>query len=112
MERMSMMDASFLYMENEFDLHHNAWLGLFAGPAPTGEEFRRHIASKLPRIPRYRQRVRFVPHDLAAPVWVDDRHFELHRGDSFAFSSTSAHRCANHGTTPAKVLWVITPPHY
>jgi len=77
MERMSMMDASFLYMENEFDLHHNAWLGLFAGPAPTGEEFRRHIASKLPRIPRYRQRVRFVPHDLAAPVWVDDRHFNL-----------------------------------
>lgn len=72
-----MIDASFLYMENEFDLHHNAWLGIFAGPAPTGEEFRRHIASKLPRIPRYRQRVRFVPHDLAAPVWVDDQHFNL-----------------------------------
>ena len=48
----------------------------------------------------------------ALQLWVDDRHFELHRGDSFAFSSTSAHRCANHGTTPAKVLWVITPPHY
>jgi diacylglycerol O-acyltransferase / wax synthase len=77
MERMSLMDASFLYMENEFDLHHNAWLGIFEGPAPTGEEFRRHIASKLPRIPRYRQRVRFVPHDLAAPVWVDDQHFNL-----------------------------------
>ena len=72
-----MIDASFLYMENEFDLHHNAWLGIFAGPAPTGAEFRRHIASKLPRIPRYRQRVRFVPHDLAAPVWVDDQHFNL-----------------------------------
>jgi len=71
------MDASFLYMENEFDLHHNAWLGIFEGPAPTGEEYRRHIASKLPRIPRYRQRVRFVPHDLAAPVWVDDQHFNL-----------------------------------
>lgn len=72
-----MIDASFLYMENEFDLHHNAWLGIFAGPAPSGDEFRRHIASKLPRIPRYRQRVRFVPHDLAAPVWVDDQHFNL-----------------------------------
>jgi diacylglycerol O-acyltransferase len=77
MERMSVIDASFLYMENEFDLHHNAWLGIFEGPAPTGEAFRRHIASKLPRIPRYRQRVRFVPHDLAAPVWVDDQHFNL-----------------------------------
>ncbi|MGH7154262.1 MAG: wax ester/triacylglycerol synthase domain-containing protein, partial [Acetobacteraceae bacterium] len=77
MERMSMIDASFLYMENEFDLHHNAWLGIFEGPAVTGEAFRRHIASRLPRIPRYRQRVRFVPHDLAAPVWVDDQHFLL-----------------------------------
>ena len=77
MERMSMIDASFLYMENETDLHYNAWLGIFEGPAVTGDAFRRHIASKLPRIPRYRQRVRFVPHDLAAPVWVDDPHFLL-----------------------------------
>ena len=45
-------------------------------------------------------------------LWVGDRHFELHAGDSFAFSSTEQHRCANHGTTPVKVLWVITPPHY
>jgi hypothetical protein len=36
MERMSMIDASFLYMENEFDLHHNAWLGIFAGAGAHG----------------------------------------------------------------------------
>jgi len=77
MERMSIIDASYLYMENEFDLYYNAWLGIFEGPAPSGEEFRSHIASKLPKIPRYRQRVRFVPFDLAAPVWVDDQHFQL-----------------------------------
>lgn len=77
MERMSTADAAFLHMENEFDLFHNAWLGIFEGPAPATEEFREHIASKLPRIPRYRQRVRFVPHDIAPPVWVDDRHFRL-----------------------------------
>ena len=45
-------------------------------------------------------------------LWVDDRHFELECGDSFAFLSTEAHRCANHGDQPVKVLWVITPPHY
>jgi transcriptional regulator with XRE-family HTH domain len=45
-------------------------------------------------------------------LWVGERHFQLAVGDSFAFSSTEAHRCANHGSSPVKVLWVITPPHY
>jgi transcriptional regulator with XRE-family HTH domain len=45
-------------------------------------------------------------------LWVGERHFELTTGDSFAFDSTDEHRCANRGSTPVKVLWVITPPHY
>lgn len=45
-------------------------------------------------------------------LWVDDRRFELVAGDSFAFPSTVAHRCANPGDVPVEVLWVITPPHY
>ena len=45
-------------------------------------------------------------------LWVGDSHFQLSEGDSFAFPSTTRHRCANRGSDPAKVLWVITPPHY
>ncbi len=45
-------------------------------------------------------------------LWVSGRHFVLEAGDSFSFKSTDEHRCANIGTTPTKVLWVITPPHY
>lgn len=45
-------------------------------------------------------------------LWVNDSHFRLEKGDSFAFASTEAHRCANFGDQPVKVLWVITPPHY
>src|SRR5258706_2555750 len=45
-------------------------------------------------------------------LWVNDRHFQLEPGDSFAFVSTDPHRCANFGSQPVKVLWVITPPHY
>ncbi|MCK1488362.1 cupin domain-containing protein [Bradyrhizobium sp. 193] len=45
-------------------------------------------------------------------LWVDGKLFKLEEGDSFSFSSTSQHRCANPGTVPAKVVWVITPPHY
>jgi len=43
---------------------------------------------------------------------VESRQFQLARGDSFAFPSTRLHRCANYGTEPTRVLWVITPPHY
>ena len=32
---------------------------------------------QLPLLPRYRQRVRFVPGQLGRPVWVDDPHFNL-----------------------------------
>jgi transcriptional regulator with XRE-family HTH domain len=45
-------------------------------------------------------------------LWVDGKRFELEEGDSFSFSSTSQHRCVNPGKVPAKVVWVITPPHY
>jgi transcriptional regulator with XRE-family HTH domain len=45
-------------------------------------------------------------------LWVGERKFVLAAGDSFSFPSTEPHRCANRGTKPARVLWVITPPHY
>jgi transcriptional regulator with XRE-family HTH domain len=45
-------------------------------------------------------------------LWVGERQFRLEQGDSFAFPSTEPHRCANLGTEPVKVFWVITPPHY
>jgi WS/DGAT/MGAT family acyltransferase len=77
MESMSALDASFLYVENEVNHMHIAVVAIFEGPAPVGSEFEAMIASKLPRVPRYRQKVRFVPFDLGRPVWVDDPHFNL-----------------------------------
>jgi WS/DGAT/MGAT family acyltransferase len=35
------------------------------------------VGAKLPAVPRYRQKVRFVPFELGRPVWVDDPHFNL-----------------------------------
>jgi mannose-6-phosphate isomerase-like protein (cupin superfamily) len=43
---------------------------------------------------------------------IGDRRFRLSAGDSFTFSSTELHRCANPGTVPTRVLWVISPPSY
>jgi transcriptional regulator with XRE-family HTH domain len=45
-------------------------------------------------------------------LWIGENFFRLNAGDSFSFRSTETHRCANSGSEAAKVVWVITPPHY
>jgi WS/DGAT/MGAT family acyltransferase len=77
MERLSPQDASFLYIENEINHMHIASVTIFAGPPPKGGEIEEMIGSKLDRVPRYRQRIRFVPLEINRPVWVDDAHFDL-----------------------------------
>ncbi len=56
---------------------HVASTIIFEGPAPTHDEFRDHIASRLHLVPRFRQKLRFVPFDQGRPVWVDDPHLNL-----------------------------------
>ena len=77
MDRMNPLDASFLYMENGITHMHIGSCAVFEGPAPGYEELIAAFRGKLPLVPRYRQRVRFVPFDLGRPVWVDDPHFNL-----------------------------------
>jgi len=76
-DRLSPQDASFLYIENELNHMAIAALGVFEGPAPGQDEIEAMVASKLHLVPRYRQRVRFVPFDLGRPLWCDDPHFHL-----------------------------------
>ena len=76
-DRLSTLDYSFLSLERgELPMHMGS-LMVFDGPAPSYEEFRAAIAARLDLLPRYRQRVREVPMQLNAPVWVDDPHFQL-----------------------------------
>ena len=56
---------------------HVASVIIFDGPPPTHEEFRDHIESRLHLVPRFRQKLRFVPFDQGRPVWVDDPHLNL-----------------------------------
>ena len=74
---MSAQDASFLHVENENNPMHIGSVSQFEGPAPTYGELVRAVSAKLPLIPRYRQKVRFVPLGLGRPVWVDDPHFQI-----------------------------------
>ena len=76
-DRLSGLDTSFLHLERGGAHMHVASTTIFKGPPPGQEEFRDHIASRLHLVPRFRQKVRFVPLSQGRPVWVDDPHLNL-----------------------------------
>jgi diacylglycerol O-acyltransferase / wax synthase len=77
MDWMSPMDASFLHIEGPNNPMHIGGVSVFEGPAPPFERLEEMVRSKLAMVPRYRQKVRFIPVGLGRPVWVDDPHFNL-----------------------------------
>jgi WS/DGAT/MGAT family acyltransferase len=78
LERMGPMDAWFLYAEEDGVNHMNILSFIVLdGPPPPYEQLLELVASKLPRLPRYRQVVRSVPLQIGRPVWVDDANFDL-----------------------------------
>jgi diacylglycerol O-acyltransferase / wax synthase len=76
-DRMSATDAGFYFGESENTPLHVGSVSVFDGPAPSYGDLVRLLLSKLPLVPRYRQRVRTVPMGLGRPLWVDDPHFQI-----------------------------------
>ena len=74
---MNPQDAAFVHIEDGNNPMHIGSMVVFEGPAPKYGDFVRMIASKLPLVPRYRQKVREVPFGLGRPVWVDDPNFQI-----------------------------------
>lgn len=103
-ERLSALDAAFLSLESSDAPMHVGWAAQFApradGSRPSFEEVRAHIASRLNRAPRYRQRLAEVPLGLADPVWVDDPEFAI--ADHVL--------CAGHGDFQRLVDEVLSTP--
>jgi WS/DGAT/MGAT family acyltransferase len=80
--RLSALDDSFLAVERANAHMHVGWAARFRPPTegvPTFAELRDHIEGRLPRAPRYRQRIAPVPLGLNAPSWVDDESFDINR---------------------------------
>lgn len=83
MDRLSGLDASFLYLETPEQLMHVSGL-LLLDPAtmPGGYDFARlraAIAARIGDVAMFTRRIRRVPFGLDHPVWVDDRHFDIDR---------------------------------
>jgi WS/DGAT/MGAT family acyltransferase len=76
-DRLTGLDSSFLHLEGDDTHMHVASTILFEGPAPGYVEFRDHIASRLHLVPRFRQKLAFVPFHQGRPKWVDDPHLNL-----------------------------------
>ncbi len=77
--RLSALDASFLYLEGATTPMHVGGVSIFRRPR-AGFDYDRLvdlIEQRIALVPRYRQKVRHVPGNLARPVWVDDPEFDV-----------------------------------
>lgn len=75
-QRLTSIDASFLYFEKPYAPMHVGSVEIFEGEIPY-EDFVRNIEAKLPLLPRYVQRVNMVPFNLGHPTWERDLNFNI-----------------------------------
>ena len=81
MERLTGLDAAFLYLETPSHHMHVSMVSVFdTSTMPGGysfEKVRAVIEERLPFIPMFRRRLVEVPFRLHHPIWVDDPDFDL-----------------------------------
>jgi WS/DGAT/MGAT family acyltransferase len=81
-QKLSPLDASFLHLETPGTHMHIGGVAVFEpGPLGSGEKLYkalvRAIEPRLELMPRYRQKLAFVPLSLDVPVWVEDDDFDI-----------------------------------
>jgi diacylglycerol O-acyltransferase len=82
-DRLSGLDASFLYLETPEQLMHVCGLMLLdPSTVPDGYDFvklRDHLGQRVLEIPTFMRKLRAVPLGLDFPVWERDEHFDVQR---------------------------------
>src|SRR3954452_20315711 len=77
-DRLTALDSSFLHLEDNQPSHmHVASVTIFDGEAPGYDDFVQGVADRLHLVPRYRQKLAFVPLGQGRPRWVDDPTFNI-----------------------------------
>jgi diacylglycerol O-acyltransferase len=81
-QKLSPLDASFLHLETPNTHMHIGGVAVFEpGPLGSGEKLYKAlvhaIEPRLELMPRYRQKLAFVPLSLDVPVWVEDDDFDI-----------------------------------
>ncbi|TIC81646.1 wax ester/triacylglycerol synthase family O-acyltransferase [Nocardioides sp. GY 10127] len=78
-DRLRARDVALLVEETASTPHHHATVQVVE-PGEGGFDYDRMLAlvsERISFVPRYRQKVQWVPGWLANPAWVDDPHFDL-----------------------------------
>src|SRR3954463_477092 len=77
-DRLTALDSSFLHLEDNQPSHmHVASVTIFDGQAPDYQELVDGIGERLHLVPRYRQKLAFIPFGQGRPRWVDDPNFNI-----------------------------------
>ena len=76
-DRLTALDATFLHIETGAAHMHVASIMVFEGEPPSYDEVLAAFEERLHLVPRYRQKLAWVPFDQGRPMWVDDPHFNL-----------------------------------
>jgi diacylglycerol O-acyltransferase len=76
-DRLSWGDALFLYLEREGMPMNIASVSIFEGKINL-LDCTKSLESKLPRLPRYYQRIVTPPLNIGFPAWEDDPEFDIH----------------------------------
>lgn len=118
MERLSGLDASFLYLESPAQLMHVCGLMLLdPSTVPGGYSFdrlRSDLDARVRTIPAFHRRLRPVPLAIDHPVWVEDADFDIDRHlHRMALPSPGGHAeltelCAHMASIPldrSRPLW-------
>ena len=83
MQRLTGLDASFLYLETPTAHMHVAGTYIYdPSTAPEGSDWgapalRREIERRLHLVPPYRRRLKEIPFQLHHPLWIEDPTFDL-----------------------------------
>jgi diacylglycerol O-acyltransferase len=81
MNRLSALDAAFLYLETPETPMNIGSLTTFAPSAASSdaifESFREHTLARLELLPSYRRRPQMTPLGIDHPVWVDEKELDL-----------------------------------
>ncbi len=76
-QRLAVLDELFLHLEGPNTHMHVGGAAIFEGPPPDYEEILDMVRTRLHLVPRFRQKLAFVPFGVGRPLWVDDTHFNL-----------------------------------
>lgn len=124
-DRLSAQDASFLLFEEPNNPMNVGGTSIYEGGSLVARDgavdvdrIKRHIRSRVHRVPRYRQRLAYIPIENQ-PVWVDDDQFDLdyhlhhialpRRGDESHLKRISAEILAQplDRRKPLWELWIV-----